>query len=168
MLGLAAVAAVGLAACGGDDDDDDGGGTASPAASATSTTAGQVAKLQIIDPRARDTTNDVSAAYFTVKNTGDAADKLISVTADVSTKVEVHETVSEGGTVKMQPVKAPLEVPAGGELVLKPGGYHIMIMNLGSPLAVGQQVKLTLTFEKSGKIEVVAPVKKIEGMGGMN
>lgn len=166
MLGVAAVAAVALVACGGDDDD--GGGAANPTAAASPTAAGQVAKLQIIDPRARDTTNDVTAAYFTVKNTGDAADRLISVTADVSTKVEVHETVSEGGTVKMQPVKAPLEIPAGGELVLKPGGYHVMIMNLASPLAVGQQVKLTLTFEKSGKIEVVAPVKKIEAMGGMN
>lgn len=164
MLGVAAVAAVALVACGDDDDDDgDGAGTASPTVAA-SPTQGQVAKLQIIDPRARDTTNDVSAAYFTVKNTGDATDRLLSVTADVSTKVEVHEMVMEGGTAKMQAVKAPLEIPAGGELVLKPGGYHIMLMNLASPLKEGQQVKLTLTFEKSGKIEVTAPVKKIEAM----
>ena len=97
------------------------------------------------------------AAYFRIKNTGPVADALVSASSPVAMMVELHETVMEGATAKMQPV-AKIEVPANGEQVLKPGGYHIMLMGLNQELKVGDTIQLTLTFEKSGTMTISVPV----------
>jgi periplasmic copper chaperone A len=63
----------------------------------------------------------------------------------------------------MRPVEA-LEVKPGTPTVLKPGGYHIMLMDLKGPLVVGHSFSVTLTFEKAGKVEATAKVEKVGAM----
>ncbi len=104
-------------------------------------------------------TSKMSAAYMIIKNEGDEADKLIDASNNASKITELHETVDG----KMRRVKA-IEVPAGGKAELKPGGLHIMLINLNKPLKEGDSVEITLKFEKSGEIKITAPVKKGTGM----
>ena len=142
---------------GGDDTHAESAATPSPAA----------AKIQVTDVTARPTTNDVSAVYFTVKNPG-AADRLVKATVDpgVAQMAQLHTMVTEGATAKMQQVDG-VDVPAGGEVVLKPGGFHVMLMNVQKPLKEGDSLPVTLTFEKGGTVQVIAAVKTLAG-GGMN
>lgn len=95
----------------------------------------------------------VGAGYVTLKNTGSAGDNLVAATADVAGRVEIHEMAVVDGVMKMRPVKA-LPIPAGKSVELKPGSYHIMLMELKQPLKAGDKVTGTLTFEKAGTIPV--------------
>ena len=97
-----------------------------------------------------------SAGYARIVNTG-LADRLIAVSVPSGT-AEIHESRDQGGMMRMLPVKF-LDVPASGEAVLTPGGYHIMIMN--APLKRGETVDVTFTFEKAGKITVAAKIAPI-------
>ncbi len=101
-----------------------------------------------------------SAAYFVIENTGTAADSLTGAKVDgaVAKTAEVHETKMEGGVMKMQPTPR-VEVPAGSKVEFKPGGYHVMIMELQHDLKEGEKISIVLTFEKSGSITVQAEVK---------
>ena len=118
-------------------------------------------KIEVRDAWVREVppTSKMSAAYMIIENKGKEADRLVDASNNVSEITELHETV-EG---KMRRVKA-IEVPAGGKVELKPGGLHIMLINLKKPLKEGDKVELTLKFEKAGEIKVQAPVRK--GMGG--
>lgn len=107
----------------------------------------------------------VGAGYVTLKNTGSAADKLVSATADVAGKVEIHEMSMDNGVMKMRAVNG-LEIPAGKSVELKPGGYHIMFMQLKQPLKAGDAVKGVLTFEKAGAVPVEYKVEAMGAGGG--
>jgi hypothetical protein len=97
------------------------------------------------------------AAYFVITG-GSAEDRLIAAKSDVSAKTEIHETKNVDGTMQMSPV-ASLLIPANGAVELKPGSYHIMLIDLQKELKTGDKVTLTLTFEKAGEMTVVAEVK---------
>ena len=126
--------------------------------------------LEIMHPHARATLPNapVSGGYMIIKNTGETADRLVSVSADFAGKSEIHEMSMEGDVMKMRPLADGLEIPAGGEVVLKPGGYHVMFMKLGERLVEGEKRKAILTFEKSGSLEVEFSVENIAaGMKNM-
>lgn len=96
--------------------------------------------------------------YMVIKNSGDAADKLLSGSSPACGSVEFHETVMKmDGTMGMNLIDKPLEVPAGGEVKLEPGGLHAMCIMKNEKFAPGNTVDLTLVFEKSG--EKVVPVE---------
>ena len=78
-------------------------------------------------------------------------------------RFEVHEMKMDGGVMKMRELKDGLEIPPGASVELKPGSYHIMMQALSRPLAKGDKIKGSLTFEKAGKIGVEFDV---EGIGG--
>lgn len=103
-----------------------------------------------------------SAAYMVVANSGDSADAIVSAATDVAETVELH-TVEEGdnGMMQMRPVER-IEVPAGGEAELRPGGFHVMLIGLKQDLNEGDTVDLTLTLEQGGEIEISAPVRIAE------
>jgi hypothetical protein len=101
-----------------------------------------------------------SAAYMVIANSGKEPDRLISAKADVSKAVEIHETVMEGDVMRMQPVQGGIEVPAGGQVELKPGGYHVMFIGLTRDLNGGDKFPLTLQFEKGGEVTVEAEVRQ--------
>ncbi len=104
------------------------------------------------------TMSGAGAAYFVIENSGAADDKLLSVKSDVSMMTELHETKEVDGMMEMSPVDA-ITVPANGQAELKPGSYHVMLMKLNHELKAGEQIKLTLTFEQAGTVEVTCEVK---------
>lgn len=96
------------------------------------------------------------ALYFTANGYG-IDDRLIGATADVADRLDVHQTsMNDDGTMGMQHVDS-LDLPADGTLVLEPGGYHIMMMNVDR-LDVGTKVEVTLTWEQAGEMTVEAEV----------
>lgn len=120
--------------------------------------------LQIDHPWSRATPGgaSVAAGYMVVKNTGSAPDRLVSATAPFAGRVEIHEMAMKDGVMIMRPLADGLAIPAGGSIELKPGGYHIMFLDLKSPLKEGTSVDGTLTFEKAGTVPVQF---KVEGLG---
>ena len=102
-------------------------------------------------------TSRPGAAYFTVCNLGDEADRLTGLSSPVSAMPMLHETTLSEGVSRMAHVEAA-EIPAGGELTLEPGGMHVMLMELTTPLKEGATFPLTLTFEAGGEITVEVPV----------
>lgn len=101
-----------------------------------------------------------SAAYMVIRNTGSEPDKLIAASTDVAKTVELHTVIEEGGMMRMRQVEGGIDVPANGEVVLKPGGFHVMLIGLTRDLNAGDKVELTLTFEKAGQIPVTAEVRQ--------
>lgn len=99
----------------------------------------------------------VSAAFMEVKNKG-AADKLISAHCDCAKATELHTMTMADGKMIMAQVPS-MDVPANGELKLKPGGYHVMLINLTRPLAAGETLPIKLKFEKAGEVTVQAKIK---------
>ena len=100
------------------------------------------------------------AVFMELVNTGRQADRLVGGRTDVAEVVEIHETVMEGEVMKMQMLANGLEVPAQGEVLLKPGGYHVMLIGMQRDLAVGDTFTLDLQFEKSGSLRVEPEVRE--------
>jgi copper(I)-binding protein len=148
---LVLLAALGTAGCGGDEGSEGGSGG-----------------IDLSDAWARSPAPDMGAAYLSIENTGDQADTLTAVSADVEGTVELHETSMVDGQAEMKPVEGGLEIPAGETVVLEPGGYHVMMTDLATPLEVGDTVAVTLTFQEAGDLTVEAKVETFveEDMGG--
>jgi len=98
------------------------------------------------------------AIYVTLTNPGDQAASLVSATCEAAQTTELHEVQHDGGVMKMRPVSA-IPVPAHGKTVLKPGGYHIMLLGLKQDLKPGEKVPVTLKFDQGGEVRVEALVK---------
>jgi len=98
------------------------------------------------------------AVYLTLRNSGATPDALVAATSDVAEAVELHETVMEGTVMRMRPV-ARLALPAGATLAMKPGGYHVMLINLKRGLAPGDTISLTLSFANAAPVVVDVPVR---------
>ena len=96
----------------------------------------------------------VGGGYMTIRNMGNEADTLLGGASAVADKVEVHEMSMDGDVMKMRELSKGLEIPAGGEVKLMPGGFHIMFMGLNQQLIEGEEFSSTLTFEKAGTVEV--------------
>ncbi|MFB6836601.1 copper chaperone PCu(A)C [Streptomyces sp. NPDC056361] len=97
---------------------------------------------------------DMAGGFLTIKNDGDTADKLTSVTSPLSDDVTIHESKDQ----KMREVKS-FDIPANGELKLERGGNHIMFMELKSKPKQGDKVSIELHFEKADPIKVDVPVE---------
>lgn len=103
----------------------------------------------------------VGAGYLTIKNGGSAPDRLVSATADVAEKTEIHEMSMADGMMKMREITGGLAVPAGGSVALAPKGYHFMFLGLSKQLKDGDTFAGTLTFEKAGTIPLTFEVKGV-------
>jgi copper(I)-binding protein len=104
------------------------------------------------------TASGTGAVYVTLRNGGSDPDALLGATSDAAEHVELHETIREGDVMRMRPV-AKLEVPAGGVLEMKPGGIHIMLINLKRELRPGDRVPVTLTFAHAAPVSLEVPVR---------
>ncbi|ARF62991.1 MULTISPECIES: copper chaperone PCu(A)C [Streptomyces] len=111
--------------------------------------------LKIVGAYLPQPVSDMAAGFLVVQNTGDAGDRLTSVTSPLSDDVTIHETKNQ----KMRKVSS-FDVPAGGELDLERGGNHIMFMKLKQKPQQGEKVSVELHFEKAGLITVDLPVKE--------
>ena len=117
--------------------------------------------LTIFHPWARPAAEGQNgAAYLTIKNDGKEADTFISAESPMAEKTQIHETRDENGIMKMRAVKDGVEIKPGSSLEFKPGGYHIMLMDLKKPLEAGAMVPLTITLAKAGAINVEIKVEK--------
>jgi len=118
-----------------------------------------VAEIQVQDLWVRASTGSNTAAYMELSNTSDSDVSLINVSSPVSASAELHEIVDVEGRKQMQEISA-IHIPAKGNISLKPGGTHIMLMALQAPLTEGQKdVPLTLEFSHGEKVQLTAPVK---------
>lgn len=138
------------------------------AASATPAASGATpAGLTVVDGFARPApSGGAGGAFLTVVNPGGEPDRLVAARSPVAPACELHETIDDNGVMRMRPVPGGFEVPAKGKLELKPGGKHVMFLNMTEPLRPGQEVEITLTFEKAGDITIKVPVDS-ERMGSM-
>jgi copper(I)-binding protein len=100
------------------------------------------------------------AVFMRLVNEGNEADRLLGGRTDVAKVVEIHETVMQDDIMKMQMLPDGLEVPAKGEVVLKPGGYHVMLIGMQRDLNVGDTFTIELQFEKSGTVTVEPQVRQ--------
>lgn len=110
----------------------------------------------------------VAGGFLRVTNAGDASDRLVGGSVPFAGRVEVHEMVMDGSVMRMRPVGGGLEIKSGATVELKPGGYHLMFMELKEPLKEGQSVKGTLTFEKAGTVAVPFEVRSMSGQSMHN
>lgn len=101
-----------------------------------------------------------SAAYMTIANSGTTPDALVAAAAppELVDAVELHTVTEEGGMMRMRQVER-INIPAGGEAVLEPGSFHVMLIGLKQELKPGAVLKLRLTFEGAGTVEVSALVR---------
>ena len=114
--------------------------------------------------RATARTAKTGAAYVTLENTGDAPDRLVSASAPVTAKAELHTHIKDGDVMKMREAES-IEVGPHAKVMLRPGGLHIMMMGLKEQLVKGGRFPLTLTFEKAGKMTVDVAVEAAGAMG---
>ena len=106
-----------------------------------------------------------AGGFMKIENKG-AADQLVSASSPVAGEVQLHEMAMEGNVMKMRQVK-DIAVPAGGAVELKPGGLHLMFMNIKAPLTAGETVPVKLKFAKAGEVEVKMPVNAMGNPGAM-
>jgi periplasmic copper chaperone A len=107
----------------------------------------------------------VGGGFLTIENKGTVPDKLVGVSADGAGKIEVHEMVMNEGVMKMRPVEGGLTIDPGKTVKLAPGGLHLMMMDLKSPLKQGDKMPVTLEFEKAGKVAVTLDVQGVGAQG---
>lgn len=125
--------------------------------------------ITVVNPWARASAGKArnGGAYMELVNRGNDVDRLIGASTPAAKKAELHTHLMEGDIMVMRQIKA-IEINPGVASVLKPGGLHIMLMGLKAPLKMGETFPITLTFEKSGKIEIKVIVMAVGAMGSMN
>ncbi len=128
------------------------------------------AQTTVKEPWVRGTVAQQKATGAFMHLTSAQGGKLVSASSPSAGVVEIHEMVMEGSTMKMRAIPG-LDLPAGKSVELKPGGYHVMLMDLKAPMKAGESVAITLVVEgKDGKkesIEVKAPIKALDAKGAM-
>jgi copper(I)-binding protein len=103
----------------------------------------------------------IAAGYVTIRNSG-AGDRLVGASSPAAQRVGTHITVREGDVMRMREMKG-YDVPANGTLELKPGGAHLMFVNIKAPLREGTTVPATLKFQRAGEIKVEFEVRPLAG-----
>lgn len=123
--------------------------------------AGLADQVSVADPYVRmpPPGAKTTGAYMTLKNAGDQEAQLVSAASPAANVTELHNHINDGGVMRMRQVKE-IAVPAKGEVALKPGGYHVMLINLKAPLKEGDHVVINLGFADGSSKEVHASVKK--------
>jgi len=129
----------------------------------------KVGDIDIAHPWSRATPQGakVAAGYLTLRNSGAQPDRLVAVSAEIAGKAEIHEmAVDDKGVMTMRPLADGVEIPAGGEVELKPGGVHLMFMSITRGAKEGEKLKGSLTFEKAGTIDVEFDVQAMGAGAG--
>lgn len=98
-------------------------------------------------------------AFMIIRNNDSQPDSLIGAESSAARVVEIHQTTMTGDVMRMQQVES-LEIPAGGEVLLQPGGYHIMLIDLQQNLTPGGIIEITLVFQQAGPVTVAVEVQE--------
>jgi len=123
------------------------------------------AQTTVKDAWVRGTVAQQKATGLFASITSAQGGRLVALSSPAAGIVEVHEMAMEGSVMKMRAVSGGLELPAGKTVELKPGGYHVMLMDLKQPLKAGQLVPVTLVVESADKkretLELKVPVRAL-------
>ncbi len=103
--------------------------------------------------------SDITAAYMTLKNTGDKAITLQKISSTISDRIEIHEHSMANGMMRMREV-GEVVIDAKSHVVLQPSGLHLMIFSLKEQLTEQNVIPLTLTFSNDTEIKIQLPVRK--------
>lgn len=99
------------------------------------------------------------AGYMQIHNLGDEPDRLIGAETDAAGIVEIHEMAHVDGVMTMRPLPDGLKIPAGDQVALEPGGYHLMLFGLTRDLRSGESYQMTLRFERAGEVTVTVAIR---------
>jgi len=110
------------------------------------------AQVEITDAWVRATVQGQKATGAFMNLTAKKATRLVGIKTDAAAVAEVHEMTMDKDVMRMRPIPV-LDLPAGQTVALKPGGYHVMLMNLKEPLPVDSHVQLTLLFEDAAGVK---------------
>jgi copper(I)-binding protein len=103
----------------------------------------------------------VAGGYLTIENRGETPDRLLSGSTEAAKKLEIHEMAVNDGVMTMRPVEGGLTIEPGRVIKFAPGSLHLMLVGLATPLKQGDQVPVSLKFEKAGEITVSFDVQAI-------
>tara|TARA_B100000579_G_C22835252_1_gene858321 strand:- start:1648 stop:2103 length:456 start_codon:yes stop_codon:yes gene_type:complete len=103
----------------------------------------------------------VTSGYLTIENIGENDLILKSVSSNFSKTTQIHEMKIDQDVMKMKKIKNPIKISKGKKIVFKPGGLHIMFMNLNKNLILNKKERVNFEFEKHGKIKIFMKIKKI-------
>ena len=122
------------------------------------------AQIEIETPWSRATTPGakIAAGYMVIRNKSSAPDRLIGASSPLAARVETHVTMKDGEILRMRPVKG-YDVPAQGSFELKPGGAHLMFVDIKRPFKEGEKIPATLRFAKAGEVKVEFQVESLSG-----
>ncbi|MCX8085826.1 MAG: copper chaperone PCu(A)C [Rhodocyclaceae bacterium] len=129
--------------------------------SATAFAAAGAESISVVEPYVRLTPpgSRATAAYMVVKNGSEANLAIVKADSPAAKLVELHTHLNDGGVMRMRQVKE-IPLPAKGEAVLAPGGYHVMLIDLKAPLKEGEKIPISLGFSDGSTKTFEAPVKK--------
>ena len=131
---------------------------------AATSLAGADSGLQVSEPWVREAppTSRVLAGYLTLVNTADNTVTVTAISSPDFKNAEIHRTVIEEGVARMLPVKQ-LQVPAGGQRILEPGGHHLMLFDPLRTLTAGETVTLIMHMNNGNQLSAMAPVIRKTG-----
>lgn len=126
-----------------------------------------VGKIEVSGPWSRATPGGarVGAGYLTIRNLGGKADRLVSGTAEIAERVEVHAMRVTDGIMRMRRLTKGLEIGPSATIEFKPGGYHFMFVGLKRPIVKGESIRASLVFENAGKVEITFVAQGIGSPG---
>ncbi len=131
--------------------------------------AGAADSISVSDPYVRMAPPgaQATAAFMLLKNAGDKDVKLVKAGSDASKITELHTHINDNGVMKMRPVPS-IEIKAKSETALKPGGLHIMMIDLKGPMKEGDKVAVTLSFDDGSSKVIEAVVRMPMPMPAMD
>ena len=109
--------------------------------------------------RAGSATELRGAGFMTLANKGAEADRLVGAESPLAEKIVIHGIKVVGPDIAMLPLESGVRLPPNTTIMLRPRGYHLLMQGLKAPLAKGQRVPVTLTFEKAGSRQVELTVE---------
>ena len=169
VIAVTTLALATTAACSSDNGDNEVAGasssTTSAAAEAGSTTADtdKQSVVKVEDAWIKATDKDMTGVFGMIVNNSDAEVHIVKASSTLTSRTELHETVADGDSMKMKEAADGFRIPAGGEFELKPGGNHVMLMDLTAPITTGQQVVITLELSDGTTVDFEATGRSFEG-----
>lgn len=122
-----------------------------------------IGDLRIAHPWSRATppSAKVGGGYLRIENKVSMPDRLVSATMELAGRAEIHEMSLTDGVMRMHELPAGVAIAPGGTVELKPGGLHVMVMDLAAPLKQGERRAGALTFERAGTVAIEFTVEAI-------
>ncbi len=151
VVAVAGLSLAGLSAC----------SSSSSSTDASSAAAG--CPVTVADPWVKAADKGMTAAFGTLTNTSSSAANIVSASTPDSASMELHEVVDDNGSMVMQPVPGGFTVPANGTLALEPGGYHLMLMDVTTPIKAGDEVPFTITCADGASVDFTAQAREFTG-----